>query len=385
MSACLVTTKFLAKCDGVAVSNSVLETLNTVSIDTCQVICFKTDNARYMLTAGKTLQGLCGRLMHSTCWSHVLHLVSEEIRAKLKKADKYISLFKSVLVKAPSRREELLDCLETNGFPRKLPPVPVITRWCTWLETGSFHYLHLDAEIQWVAETEDNSAVMHKLKKIANQDSLKDELRNAHEASIKMMESHQLPSSDVWLQLNSVAGLTEEVMGVSSAKLEAYFDGRHPSVDFWKDVQYLDPRKASSLFQEGEAEYLPSTLKRLSGEGIGSHEIHTYRNVRKCYNYNSQFSVFDFWNTFSRELPKLSKLALTALSVPASSADVERSFSSLKRILTAQRTKFTEENLGVHLRMNFNKPVPVDPSDNLEPEQDVEMSEDSDFSDAEIE
>ncbi|ODM87887.1 hypothetical protein Ocin01_18795 [Orchesella cincta] len=78
-------------------------------VSTSQLICLKSDNAKYMLTAGKTLKGLSSRMIHSTCWSHMLHL-------------------------APSRREELFRCLEAKGYRRKLPPTPVITRWCTWLE-----------------------------------------------------------------------------------------------------------------------------------------------------------------------------------------------------------------------------------------------------------
>ncbi|ODM93319.1 hypothetical protein Ocin01_13363 [Orchesella cincta] len=163
----LVTSTFVKKCDGATVCQSVLDSLKLVGVSTSQLICLKSDNAKYMLTAGKSLKGLSSRMIHSTCWSHILHLVSKEIRGKMKLADKYISSFKSVLVKAPSRREELFDALEAKGYRRKLPPTPVITRWCTWLETGSFHHQHLNAELEWLQETEDDSAMIHTLKKIA--------------------------------------------------------------------------------------------------------------------------------------------------------------------------------------------------------------------------
>ncbi|CAL8112038.1 unnamed protein product [Orchesella dallaii] len=77
------------------------------------------------------------------------------------------------LIKAPSRREELLDRVEANGFSRTLPPVPVITRWCTWLEAGSFHHQHLQAETYFIKETQDNSAIIHKLKKLCGKEDLK--------------------------------------------------------------------------------------------------------------------------------------------------------------------------------------------------------------------
>ncbi|CAL8110311.1 unnamed protein product [Orchesella dallaii] len=101
----LLASEFIKKCDGVTVSNAVIETLQLDSISISQLVCLKSNNARYMLTAGKTLQGLSSRMIDSTCWSHILHLVSEEIRGKLRKAYLYTSSFKSVLVRAPSRRE----------------------------------------------------------------------------------------------------------------------------------------------------------------------------------------------------------------------------------------------------------------------------------------
>jgi hypothetical protein len=45
----------------------------------------------------------------------------------------------------------------------------------------------------------------------------------------------------------------------------------------------------------------------------------------------------------------------SALSVPASSASVERSFSVLKRVFSALRCSLTEENLETHLKIAFNK------------------------------
>lgn len=357
----LVTSKFVKKCDGATVSNAIVDALHSVSVATSQLVCLKSDNARYMLSAGKTLQGLSSRMIHSTCWSHVLHLVSEEIRGKMKKADAYISSIKSVLVKAPSRREELLDVMEAKGFTRTLPPVPVITRWCTWLEAGSFHYQHLSAETEWIEETLDNSAIMHKLKKMCCKDDLKEQLYKIHQvcpgisSSIKILEKRDLPASDVWLLLQTVLDLTNEVLGQESEKLNAYMEGRHPAITFWNDVQYFDPRKANQFVGSNGMEKLPPSLLRIAKNPIDIQEIRKYKTLRDSQNYCNQFCPFSFWKKFSREMPELSELALIALSIPASSSEVERSFSLLRRILTAQRSRFTEENLGIHLRMCFNQ------------------------------
>jgi len=83
-------------------------------------------------------------------------------------------------------------------------------------------------------------------------------------------------------------------------------------------------------------------------------ELLKYREIRTVTKFDADFDVIQFWHQFNREMPILSELSLKALSVPASSVSVERSFSCLKRTLTALRNNFTESNLGVHLRLNFN-------------------------------
>lgn len=360
----LVASKFVQKCDAATVSNVILDALSTISVRTSQLVCLKSDNAKYMLSAGKTLKGLAGRMIHSTCWSHILHLVSEEIRGQMKLADLYISSFKSVLVKAPSRRDELLDVFEERGHSRALPPVPVITRWCTWLEAASFHYEHFQAEAMWIEATQDNSAIMHKLKKICRKSELIGQLEKLNKvctgisSSIKTLEKRHIAASDVWLLLQTVLDLTNNVLGKESEKLNAYLEGRHPAIGFWFDVQYFDPRKANQFMDISGNETLPASLKLMAGKEVGIHEIFKYKTLRGAQSFPKEFCVFNFWKTFTREMPELSKLAITALCIPASSAEVERSFSTVRRILTAQRNRFTEENLGVHLRMCFNQSTP---------------------------
>jgi hypothetical protein len=57
----LVSCEFLDKCNSVTVSNAILECLRTIDVQTERLICVKSDNARYMLAAGVSLQGICGR------------------------------------------------------------------------------------------------------------------------------------------------------------------------------------------------------------------------------------------------------------------------------------------------------------------------------------
>ncbi|KAJ4447852.1 hypothetical protein ANN_09860 [Periplaneta americana] len=90
------------------------------------------------------LAGVAPHLLHSTCWAHVLHRCAEEIRFSPKIADGFIAPVKAALAKTPARRERLLDCLKEAGT-FVLPPVPVITRWGTWLKAGKYHCTNFNA------------------------------------------------------------------------------------------------------------------------------------------------------------------------------------------------------------------------------------------------
>jgi len=177
---------------------------------------------------------------------------------------------------------------------------------------------------------------------------------NTFNGGIKIMETRTTPASDVWLTLRSMEGVYSELLEESS-KLESYMTGgAHPSADFWREVQYLDPRKASMIVGT-DTEVVPSSLQNLLATKVPKLEIVNYKTYRESLTYDQSFFPLRFWRTYSREMPTLSTLAIVALSIPASSADVERSFSLLKRLLTPDRNAFTEDNLEIHMKLQFNK------------------------------
>jgi hypothetical protein len=52
-----------------------------------------------------------------------------------------------------------------------------------------------------------------------------------------------------------------------------------------------------------------------------------------------------FWKTHSRDYPLLSEVALGILSIPATSADAERTFSTQKDIITPERSRLLPKNV----------------------------------------
>jgi len=54
----LVTTKFLDKCDSETISAAVVESLQEIFVPIENLVCFKSDNAPYMIKARRTLKEL---------------------------------------------------------------------------------------------------------------------------------------------------------------------------------------------------------------------------------------------------------------------------------------------------------------------------------------
>ena len=288
-------------------------------------------------------------MVHSTCWSHVVHIHGEEIRSIFKTANSSVASMKAALTKAPQRRAELLDEFERHGFTRKLPPTPVITRWGTWLEAVQFHFQHLDAEFAWIEAIENESEAVAKLKVLQDYKDLRKQLQKVSDicptitTAIQTLQKNGLPASDVWLTLKTVQGVLEEVSDFAPGKLDLYMSKKHPARAFWNEVQYSDPRKASQFV--GSTETVPKSLSLVCNGHIPQAKLLKYKNIRAAVTFDSFFCPFRFSKTYAWEMLSLSSAALKGLSFPSSSAQVKRSFSSLTRILTPLRTSLTEENL----------------------------------------
>ena len=71
---------------------------------------------------------------------------------------------------------------------------------------------------------------------------------------------------------------------------------------------------------------------------------------------NNNENIFEFWETMENQLPALYKLAMQVLFVPASSAPVERIFSTGGLIMRPHRSRLSSVNLEmlVALKCNHN-------------------------------
>lgn len=108
---------------------------------------------------------------------------------------------------------------------------------------------------------------------------------------------------------------------------------------------FLDPRKDKSVL---------SITHKVAIERCVNKQLKDITSLRAFGEYKEKGEHFadlgvkgldakTFWKSISFEYPELSKLALRALSIPASSAEIERTFSQWKLVHTAIRNKIGPE------------------------------------------
>jgi len=178
-----------------------------------------TDQAAYMLSAFSNLKQMYNNLKHVTCVVHCLHRVCESVRVKYSKANDFISEMKKVLLKSPAR---IQIYREVTGL--HLPPVPVITRWGTWLRAAVFYCENFDNIQLFLSQlSESDSEVVRKVKKLADDNGLRDELYAAHSLkfladNIRKLETRNLTKEEQWEILNEAR---EKLDGFARNKLES--------------------------------------------------------------------------------------------------------------------------------------------------------------------
>lgn len=262
-----------------------------------------TDSVAYMLSAGRTLKELYPKLIHSTCLAHGLHRVAEALREENRLANKLISLGKKIFLKAPKRVEKFREILP--GVP--LPPEPVITRWGTWINAACYYFENFEGFKKVVGELDDDSEAVRTAKKLLKDPDLERQLLfvSVNFKKIpKIIESLQQEGRPLVDSVRDVEALVAERWPQHAdnqkKKLQAVLERNCG----WRDLQGI----ASTL--EGEKGDLPA--------GWSIKDVHLMRYA------------------------------------PTTSADVERSFSKMKYLLSDRRLNFTVDNLSCHLILFFN-------------------------------
>ena len=132
-----------------------------------------SDQAAYMIKAIEELKKKSisfPNIKHISCLCHAIHLVAGKIQNENSNLNKFMMNIKTFLLKSPKRR---MDFKTRTGLT--LPPVPVKTRWGTWLKTAEFYVKNYDVVknfvLQYVPDSESQAFdILHHI--VLNQDEI---------------------------------------------------------------------------------------------------------------------------------------------------------------------------------------------------------------------
>lgn len=130
-----------------------------------------SDQAAYMVKAGKNLKEIHEGLLHISCLVHGLHRVAEEARAMCKELHKLITAVKQIYNKSPKRKTEFKAAYPEVSL---LPLQFVSNRWGTWVVAVVHLFKHFDAIYGMVMKmkNEDAAAIPEAKKLLEDQQVL---------------------------------------------------------------------------------------------------------------------------------------------------------------------------------------------------------------------
>lgn len=239
-----------------------------------------TDQASYNLLAFENQQKAnFPHLIHVTCVAHAMHRACEHIRGNSDAANSFLSCMADMFSRSSFRRQ--LWKSVTGGLA--LPPMPVVTRWGTWLEATIFVATHWN-EVKMFMEAVDakKSKKIEKAKKMMENDALKNEL-------VRLAEFKFIVSSIAELETASLTLLRQK-------------------------------------------QIVQTVLEKLTviDESVKN-------KLEKCLDKNPGYKIL----TALTEPDQIIKFRYA----PLTSVDVERSFSVFNNVYTSHRTNMSPENL----------------------------------------
>ena len=153
------------------------------------------------------------------------------------------------------------------------------------------------------------------------------------------------------------------------AKLSLYIRGRQPSIEQLSAVRAFDPhflrdnpftfheftREVSSVFPQIKF-FLSETNGGFERDLLLNQLGHYFDSIKSGnLRVDCEINPMSFWLERLSDWPRLARIVLRVLTIPISAADVERSFSIHRYILTDRRRKFKSINLEAYQVIYVNR------------------------------
>ncbi|XP_025049927.1 uncharacterized protein LOC102377462 isoform X1 [Alligator sinensis] len=369
----LVKTVCLGKVNHATISQALISCMVEFSIPLERILAFVTDSGSYMAKAwNDVLCTLWSNCVHICCYAHIVALAGDTWRDAFKQVDRFVALMKSLLAKAPARAQFLRYLKEQSVGSPTLPPEPVVTRWKTWFSCVEYHaqYYQLNRGFVEQERTEQgDTSILQELASLLALEDLHTDLKYIAEScgclvtALNILQSqkcqiHKVYNTilDLISRLENLASSTDNAKGSMAAqsaadKLRQYnVKSKQPAIDFLCAVRALDPKQIGAVYTDYET--VKPELK-LSNEC--NVEWPVYLGIVKD-GFADIEDPIQFWMAIEDRVPNLAKYAVVLLQLTVNSADVERSFSKLGVLFSAQRQRLKDENVAGMLQLYFNSP-----------------------------
>lgn len=254
-----------------------------------------SDQASYMLKAVKKLKEtsfIYPNLKHITCIAHALSRVADKVSDDHELVNKYLVELKRFLCKSNKR---CMKFKEVTKLP--LPPVPVKTRWGTWLQAVDYH--------------------------IENYDIVKDFILN--------YKLGKESDSAAFCRL-------KHMLLTDSEELEKEFMNVRKYTSLSAIITSLEKEGASLNEQLSLLQTAESLVKGSPYES----------KLKSCLDKNPDLE------TFAKNIESLTAKVQREY-MPLTSVGVERSFSRFKAMLRDNRLRLTTEHIREYMILNYNQ------------------------------
>ena len=292
----LVECTFLERTNAETVARAMMAILNKLwpNFDTSLVKLLMSDGVSYMLKCGKILKRELNKdLLHLTCLIHALHRLCEKVRSMFNNVNTLVKNGKKIFLKSPLRITEWRTATNLG-----LPPQAVITRWGTWLNAVLWYNEHIDIfEVVVNSLNPDDAQSIEDCQEVLRAPNLRNEIRfiSARLGFLPPL-MREMEETDVGL----VRGL--------------------------------------SLFEEAEEKV--SKIPGAKGEALKQ----KFAAIKKRNPDLEKLQEVRDRILETRYQPDLRDFKLLTYA-PVHSADIERTFSVYKNIVTDRRTSLTNENI----------------------------------------
>jgi len=350
-----------------------MKCINEYKIDN-KIIAVVSDNAANMINNGtllkvKLLNEYNNIIYPIGCSCHIINLcINEGFKIKNNEIDK-LRLIVIKLRSSPLLLDKIKKLVEENEENYYCPKIDNVTRWnSTYTMIKDILKMKKTLnDLQEIDITEIEWKIYESYHKILKQ------FNNA----VLILEGSEYPTISLtytvieilkqYLNQQIKKDSFKDVLIPMLDKLNKYYNDYK---EIYKITSFLDPSQKTVNIQKNEISIIKKIYMRYKKEIIvinknsdnddsSNENIFTKNTISKNEfndykkkNIEETDNILEWWKIYETKYPTLSKIARDFLCVPASSAPVERIFSSSGNIVTAKRNRLDEESIRILTALN---------------------------------